>query len=276
MVGGFVCGLIACLIPVEVIQSWALDRTAGDDFKKFEAIGRAEAICWLVRISGPLIGFAAFFLLGRISNVTRFVSNAYQGWLTATQVFSVGPRSRSWPTLVLRAFFVSWCVLTLGHYCQAMMDSMTNWPYYRFRSGREVLPNISDSNRAVIRYLLQTTEPNSRIFVASDQKLYFLSYYLLPRRLYYQSHPDSEFVIPQPHLQRRMEAFQLAEIDPQSIERIAPDYVLEYFEQPDFVDRTRLLEDSAWFSFFRQNSHDPRGEPAYLVSLKRFAKDRSQ
>ena len=190
----------------------------------------------------------------------------------------IGDRDRStrWQTVGFRVLCVAWGLLALGHAGQAVQDCMTNWAYYRFRSGNQVLPNISDSNREVIRYLLEVTKPGSRIFVASDQKLYFLSYYLLPRRLYYKVHPDAEFVVAQPFQQRRMEAYQLSEIDPQTIDRINPDYILEYFEHPDFVDRSRIHDDQTWMSFYIKARHDPSAKPDYVVCLRRVEKGTHQ
>lgn len=272
LAGAFVIGTLAWLFPVEVVQSWALERTTGDNYRKFEAIGQAEAICWLTRFAAPVMAIVLVILLRRVSDVARFLNAAYGGWKIATKVDSGTTKMGSWRTTVMRVFCLGWVLLAVGHYGHAAKESLRNWPYYRFKSGIEVLPNISDSNRMVIRYLLESTPPNSRIFVASDQKLYFLSYYLLPRRLYYQSHPDSEFVIPQPHLRRHMAAYQLSEIDSQTIDRIAPDYILEYFEQPDSVDPSRRMEDQAWVSFFHQRNSDPHAEPAYLVNLRRYEK----
>jgi hypothetical protein len=228
----------------------------------------------LIRFLGPLVGIASLALLRNLLVVTQFVMSAAKGWAQVTDVESGTTGTRSWRSLIVRGFCIAWGILALGHFGHATMECLTNWPYYRFKSGVEVLPNISDSNRLVIRYLMNSTAPNARIFVASDQKLYFLSYYLLPRRLYYQSHPESEFVIPQPHLQRYMPAYPLAEIDPKTIERIAPDYVLEYFEQPDLIDRSRLNEDRNWVSFFRQHSPDPTAEPPYQVCLRRLKEGR--
>lgn len=273
LVSAILASLISWVLPVEVVQFWALERAEADAYKRFEAVGRAEIWCWLIRIVMPIVSVAALILVRNLQCTADFLSRALAGWRKLTRIEGDCGRPIGWRTIGIRGFCVVWGLLALGHAGQAVQDTMTNWPYYRFRSGSQVLPNISDSNRDVIRYLLEVTKPDSRIFVASDQKLYFLSYYLLPRRLYYQVHPDAEFVVAQPFQQRRMEAYSLSEIDPATINRIHPDYILEYFEHPDLVDRSRLQDDQTWLSFYQKAHHDSGAAPSYLVCLRRVEKE---
>ena len=266
--------LVVWFLPVDIFKNWAFEWAEADEYRQLEAVGQAEFGCWLVRFVAPVIGLVAFRALRRLSRTANFLADAFAGWLAVTQIGTNRNLANLWRTVALRLFFIGWIVVALGHDWRAIGACATNWNYFRFRSGSQVLPNISDSNCEVIRYLREVTPPDARIFVASDQKLYFLSYYLLPRRVYHKSHPDSEFVIPQAYQQRRLEAYKLAEIDPQIIDRIAPDYLLEYFEHPDFVDRSRLYDDRTWLAFFRQTHRHPTAEPNYLVCLRRVEKGR--
>jgi hypothetical protein len=86
LIAGVLLGGLAWLIPIEVLQSWVLERTTGDDFRKFEAVGRTEAGCWLVRLLGPLTGISSLYFLRRLQAVTQFVINAAKGWMRVTNV----------------------------------------------------------------------------------------------------------------------------------------------------------------------------------------------
>lgn len=274
LVGSGLVSLFVWFLPIDIFKSWAYERAEAGEYKQFEAVGRAEFSCWMVRFLAPAIGVVAFALLRNVPRSAVFLSGVIAGCKHVTAVGGEQTLQLRWKSCGFRGLCVAWGLIALGHSGQALQDAMTNWPYYRFRSGSDVLPNISDSNRDVIRYLREATPPGSRIFVASDQKLYFLCYYLLPRRLYYKVHPDAEFVIAQPFQQRRMAAYQLSEIDSQTLDRIDPDYILEYFEHPDFVDRSRLNEDAAWLSFYRKSHRDQGAEPNFIVRLQRIEKDR--
>ena len=64
------------LIPIEVIQQWALDRAKPDPFSRFEAVGSAEFTVWLCRINDRRMGFA---------QETRFSVNTHDcAWSTET------------------------------------------------------------------------------------------------------------------------------------------------------------------------------------------------
>ena len=160
------------------------------------------------------------------------------------------------------------------HAAEGIGQRIHEWPYFRFHSGNTVLPNISDSNRAVIRYLLEATPPDARILVASDQKLFFLSYYLRPRTLLHRMHPDSEHVIPLKDQERKLNAYRLDDLTDADLQQMPHDYTLEYFEHPDLVDRSQLLSDSAWIAFVRRSRQDPTFVPPYVVRLRPAAETR--
>ena len=267
---GLLSGGLMWFLPIDVVQDWAYQRAPDNDFLRFEALGHAEFICWLLRIVGPLLLIAALLAWRDISRTAGFVSDAWNGLLTVTRWGADSLIGNRWRTGLTRLLLVAWSLLAVGHFADALRQRMHDWPYYRFRSGAQVLPNISDSNRDVIRYLKQATPENSRILIVSDQKLFFLSYYLLPRRLFHRMHPDSEHVIPKENLQRQLATYKLADLDEQTLRRIAPDYILEYFEYPDGVDRSAVLDDQSWIEFLRQTYRNPSLVPGYLVRLRRF------
>lgn len=261
---GFVAGAAAWLVPIEVVQGWALERAADDEFRRFEALGQAEFLCWMMRIAGPMVCLAACLVWRRAKPWSDWLGDAIGGLSRVTHIEPSG-----WRTVLWRGLLVAWSLLAAVHFGDALRQRMRDWPYYKFRSGAQVLPNISDSNREVIRYLRLATPETARILVVSDQKLFFLSYYLLPRRLYHRMHPDSEHVIPKEHLQRPLAAYSLADLDEATLKRINPDYILEYFEHPAHVDRSQLLADESWIGFLRRSHRDPKLIPGYLVRLRR-------
>lgn len=268
-----ICGA-AWFLPLEVAQSWAINSAADDDFARFEAVGAATAALTVIRwgtlfICGALVG-----LLTRRDRVINFVVDAAAGFcevcsFRSTSSRQVDPGLR-WQSWLLRMAVVAWITLAGYHAGKSLTRRIWEWPVYQWHSGKDVLPNISQSNRDVIRFLDQATPKNSRIFVASDQALFFLSYYLLPRRIYHKLHPDSEHVIPKENQLRRMATFRLEDIPKDEIRQLKPDYVLEYFEHPDVIDRSRLLSDANWIAFMRQRRHDPSYIPDCEVRLRRI------
>ncbi len=62
-------------------------------------------------------------------------------------------------------------------------------------------------------------------------------------------HPESEFVIPLAHGERRLAAYRLEDISAEYLEQIQPDYILEYFEDEANVDPARVTEDANWLRF---------------------------
>jgi hypothetical protein len=263
-----ICVAWAWLMPIEYFQNlfW---RTAGTDpYRQFEAIGRAEAACWLVRIAGVLALVALVAILSYVDNASRFAYRLAHDIIEAT----TGPYSfatnKSITTILLRLALLAWFAMACLQWVAALDRRLTDWPYYRFRSGSQVLPNISDANRDVIRYLREATPSKSRILIVSDQKLFFLSYYLLPRRLYHKIHPDSEFVIPLANQQRRLAAYHYGELDPSWIDKGQFDYILEYFEHPDSFTKDQVTNDTAWLNFVRKAHRDPTYLPSFFVRLR--------
>lgn len=257
-------------LPMDVVQDWAYQLAPSDDLRRMEAISHAEFLCWLLRIVLPLLMLATCHAWYDFDNTARGLSDAVGGLLAVTrETAAIGESHSRWRTVVLRGLLVVWCGLAAMHFADSLRQRVRDWPYYRFRSGDRVLPNISGSNVEVIRYLQQATPAHARILVVSDQKLFFLSYYLLPRRLYHKMHPDSEHVIPKENLQRQLATYRLADLDESFIRRIAPDYILEYFEHPAEVDSSALQDDPAWIAFQRQIHRDPSYVPSFLVRLRR-------
>jgi len=266
---------LAWLLPIEYFQALALERAGQDAYRQFEAVGRAEAAGWVVRCLGPVLLLLGIGAWRRSAEIVERFQAAGRGFLRATQLENRSSTKRPWATTVYRGLLAGWLLVAAGQWCAALNQRLTDWPYYRFRSGPDMLPNISDSNRDVIRYLRESTPPDAKILVASDQKLFFLSYYLLPRRIYHRVHPDSEFVIPQPNQERRLAAYRLEDLDPEWIRELKPDYLLEYFEHPDSIDRTRVMDDPRWVEFLRQTHRDPKRIPNYIVRLQPMAREPS-
>jgi hypothetical protein len=257
-------------IPLDVIQSRAVERAGDDPFARFEALGQAEALTWLLRTTLP-IGLVLFWPSPRRgARVARWLSIVAEGCGQATggepaDSRATASRNDAW---VLRVFCLGWAGLAVMHFAGAVDQRTRDWPYYRLNSGAAVLPNISESNRMVIRYLSRATPEDARILILSDQKLFFVSYYLLPRRVYHPMHPEAEFVIPQPDQQRPLPAWRLSDVDETYVAGLDVDYVVEYFEGPDYVDDDRLLEDADWVSFAREWRHDAEYVPPFNVVLR--------
>lgn len=256
-VGGYVWG-----IPVEVAQSWAMDAAPDDPLAQFEAVGRREALWWLLRAVTPIVALASAAALLRPQPLSKPVRRLWAAIGSSTRSEG-GPLSST----ALRLLLAGWIVLAAVHAAQALWQRIEDWPVYRLRSGQQVLPNISQENRDVIRYVHAATPPDAKILVLSDQKLFFLGYYLRPRRIYHPTHPESEFVIPQPHGGRPTPAYRLEDLPEDYIEKLDPDYLLEYFEGPAYADPSRFGEDPMWLAFQRSR-YGSDYRPDYLVVLR--------
>lgn len=261
--------IAAWLLPADLIQFWLGLSTNAQTFAEFESAGRVEFFWWALRWLAPIAAVVSITVGRRLHQTFASLTDATTMILALTQVSG---ESR-WKTRSLRGLLIVWAGLFVWQSGWAIWKRSEEWPFYRLRSGQKVLPNISDSNRDVIRYLEAATPKTARIFVASDQKLFFLNYYLLPRRLFHRMHPDAEYVIPKEHQQRLMAAYRLSELDPAVIARTRPDYILEYFEHPEMVDRSRLYEDAEWIRFNQSRPRETPFVPTYLVSLKRYEPD---
>jgi hypothetical protein len=284
MLIAFVASLLTCaflwLLPVDVAQQWAFDRAGSGAFDRFEAVGTAAFSLWLLRVAATLLWILIWIVW---SDLTGWLAYGFAIWLGLMAITESESREvptshkslfRRVRTIGCRGFLMAWLVLFGVHAAQAIGLSIHDWPYFRFNSGEVVLPNISDSNRAVIHYLQEATPPDARILVASDQKLFFLSYYLRPRMLLHRMHPESEHVIPLKDQQRKLVAYRLDELTAGDLEQMPHDYTLEYFEHPDLVDQSQIMADAGWISFIRRREHNPSLVPSYVVRLRAVREQR--
>tara|TARA_R110002111_G_scaffold262869_1_gene342125 strand:+ start:39130 stop:40026 length:897 start_codon:yes stop_codon:yes gene_type:complete len=259
------------LMPTEFFQSWMIERAAPDQFSQFAAHEQAQAIVVLLRILLPLIAIstaAGFFFLTR---VTHFITHCGHVIFEQTLINWNGRRDAK-RTILFRLLLLVWFSLGMVHFAGGVSRRIEDWPWYHFHAGPSILPNISESNRDVIRFLKEATEDDARILVLSDQKLFFLSYYLLPRKLFHPLHPESEFVIPKEFQQRQLKAYRLADLDADYISEIDPDYILEYYEGTDYLEKDRLEEDPRWLQYL-QNRYGYDFKPTYNVRLRKINSD---
>jgi len=266
---------VVWMVPVDVAQNRALQSAPDDTYAQFKIAGETEALWWFLRASCSALLLVSLIAARNDRRVARFLQSLISDLKSATsrpgcptpEMPAGSTFSASFHASICRTLIAAWLLLALVHFGNSLWRRMQDWPVYRTRSGAEVLPNISQSNRDVIRYVKQATPPGARILVLSDQKLFFLSYYLFPRRLIHPMHPESEFTIPLPFQQRQLAAYQLADLDPAYRKRVAADYVLEYFEGRGNVDPARTTADARWIAFERRE-HGSRYRPPYLVVLR--------
>lgn len=256
------------LMPVEYFQTWMIERANPDQYSQFAAHEQGQALTVLLRILLPLL---AILTIAGFIFYPRVVQLATHSWQTLKQLTSLQQLGR---TYLFRVLLISWFILGLVHFVGGVSRRIEDWPWYHFRAGSEMMPNISDSNRDVIRFVKEATEDDARILVLSDQKLFFLSYYLLPRKLFHPLHPESEFVLPKEFQQRQLKAYRLSDLDTDYLEQISPDYILEYYEGKDYLENDRLLEDTRWLEFMR-SQYGPDYQPSFNVRLKKYQKPES-
>lgn len=256
------------LMPVEYFQTWMIERANPDQYSQFAAHEQGQALTVLLRILLPLL---AILTIAGFIFYPRVVQLATHSWQTLKQLTSLQQLGR---TYLFRVLLISWFILGLVHFAGGVSRRIEDWPWYHFRAGSEMMPNISDSNRDVIRFVKEATEDDARILVLSDQKLFFLSYYLLPRKLFHPLHPESEFVLPKEFQQRQLKAYRLSDLDTDYLEQISPDYILEYYEGKDYLENDRLLEDTRWLEFMR-SQYGPDYQPSFNVRLKKYQKPES-
>lgn len=274
-----VCGSAAAwLISEPMVVNWAAARAPAEPLARFEAQGYARAALSLARILFPL---GVLLTLVGLRASRRLHSELTAAWCELIALSRVShdretknPRPSLFATWTLRLILAAWLLLAGVQFAGSVDRRLAEWPVYRWNDGATVLPNMSDSNRDVIRYVSTATPEDARILVVSDQALFFVSYYLLPRRVFSKTHPDADRVIPQPGQERQLAAYRLEDLSAADIERIDPDYVLEYFEGSAYVESDRILEDPQWIRFLRQRYGDPGYAPAYQVVLTR--RDREQ
>lgn len=256
------------LMPTEFFQSWMVNRAAPDQYSQFAAHEQATAILVFLRILLSIFSLLTLVCFYYYTRVIRFTSSCWQIVAEQTSISQRGKRETK-RTILFRFLLVAWFSLGLVHFAGGAWRRIEDWPWYHFHPGSEILPNISNSNRDVIRFLKETTDEDSRILVLSDQKLFFLSYYLLPRKLYHPIHPESEFVIPKEYQQRQLKAYRLSDLDAKYLSQINPDYILEYYEGADYLEEDRFREDPRWLQFL-QSKYGYGHQPNYNVRLNKF------
>jgi hypothetical protein len=260
----------AWIVSVPMAQNWTAKRAPADAYAQFEARGAAEAAVWLARTVTAVGIWLSLFAVRRAETLGRFLVRAWHELREATAVRSTGRRHLV-ATWVMRGMLAVWLLLAAVHGTSAVGQRLREWAPFQLRSGAEVLPNMSPSNIQVIRYLQHATPESSRILVASDQSLFFLSYYLWPRQVFHRTHPDAERVIPQPNQARQLAAYRLEDLGPEYVAALAPDFVLEYFEGPEYFEPDRVFDDLDWIAFVRQLQRDPGYVPRYNVALRRIS-----
>lgn len=263
-------GLCSWIVSREMADTWAVTQSPTP-----EALLEARGLLWSMRIGAPVVAFVLWRCLRHWSRTERRLHATAREFLAATTPQSGNTGPAVLRRLALRTFILAWLLLAAVHWWEGGRRGLHEWPVYRWTSGDRVLPNMSESNRDVIRFLQETTPDNARILGVSDQTLFFLAYYLWPREVLHHRHPDSEFVVPQPGQARQLAAYRLSDLTAEQLSQIRPDYVLEYFEGPEYVEPDRVLDDLLWVSFTRRLHGDPSHRPTYNVRLRRMADVRS-
>lgn len=259
-------GAAAWIVSPEMAENWAFTRSP-----TAEAVLDARALLWFLRVAAPLTAFIGWVCLRRWPRTERFLHRAgHELWEATGRSDRATSRGRVC-SLAILATAGAWLLLAAVQWIDASRRVVQEWPVYGTRSGAQVLPNMSESNRDVIRYLAEATPEHARILAASDQTLFFLSYYLWPRVILQRRHPDSEFIVPQPDQARQLAAYRLSDFTADEIAALDVDFVLEYFEGPEFVEPDRVLDDRMWIEFFRQRHGDRQYTPSYNVRLRPIA-----
>lgn len=263
VITGAVLTAAAWAVSPEMADNWAFARSGTS-----ESLLDARILLWLLRIGAPATVAACWLALRRLSETQATLHTLVHELATATRLSDSDATASRVRRAVVRSVIVVWLILAGVHWADAARRVVHEWPIYRFRSGAQVLPNMSESNRDVIRYLRSATPEDARILVASDQTLFFLSYELWPRQVFQRRHPDSEFTVPQPDQARQLAAYRLSDLTSEDIAAIRPDFVLEYFEGPEYVEPDRVLDDPHWIAFVRQLHGDRAYIPPYNVRLR--------
>ena len=215
-----IAGALAWAARDEDIHAWVFPRTEDATAERMGEFSAALSLRRDLRLLLPLaavLSGLAWLLLpalgGALGRMRPEASDLCRrlGWIGSATV-------------------VVWAFTALGHLYGGFSKALDDWPVYRLYPGEQILPNMSEGNRRVIRALRRATPPDARILVTTDQKPGFLSYYLLPRRVCFKTHPDSEFVIPGPS--EPLPAYRVGDLDPAWIASKKVDTIVEYFEAP--------------------------------------------
>ncbi|SFI00981.1 hypothetical protein SAMN05421753_104321 [Planctomicrobium piriforme] len=260
----FALGAVAVwIVPVEDVCTWAVDRAENSSQAEFIAFGRAEAAWWLARLFLPVFALLAAWATLQLPVLEDAIERVQKQFLRQTRCSNVVR------TVLVRGLIVCWLLLALAQTADAVVNFTREWGYFRFNPGSEILPNMSLENREVLAYLKSATPENARILVLSDQKLFFLSYYLQPRRLIHPTHESAEFAIPQAGQPHQYQAYQLSDLSPEWLARVRPDYILEYFEGSEYNLPQRRSEDASWIANWEQKNQT-KEPPPYVLVLRRI------
>lgn len=260
------CGLAAIaawVISPEMAETWVYSRTRG-----VEAALAARDEVWLIRGAAPAVAIGAWLGLRRWARTERALRTLWREFLSATSLHNVDGSLARVRSELFRGSIAACLLLSAVHWESGVRRVVHEWPVYRWTTGTRVLPNVSESNRDVIRYVQATTPEDARVLAVSDQTVFFLSYYLWPRVVLHRPHPDSQFVVPQPGQSRQLAAYRLQDLSHEDLARLAPDYVLEYFEGRDYFDAQRVFEDPMWTRFVREQHKDGAYVPPCNVRLR--------
>jgi len=256
--------IVAWVISTPMVENRAFARTGNAD----AALAAGERL-WLIRCAAPVLALALWLGLLRRGRANRLDALSCE-WLSATRICNTRGAVAKGRTCVFRAAIAAWLILAMVHWEAAARQVLHEWPIYGSKSGAQVLPNISETNRDVIRYVQTATPENVRILALSDQSVFFLAYYLWPREVLHRRPPESEFIIPQPDGRRPIAAYRLSDFTAAELAKLHPDYVLEYFESPQYVEEEQLYADRQWLTFIREAKGDSRHIPPFTVRLRRI------
>jgi hypothetical protein len=265
LLGSVLATLAAWIISVEMAETWVFTRTRDPQ----SALKTSERL-WLIRVLAPVLVMGAGFGLRRWLQTEQQLRTLAREFLAATRLSDARTTSMSARSVVCRVAIAAWLLLSLMHWEAGIRKAIHEWPIYEWASGELVLPNMSSSNRDVIRSIrgATQTEEDARILCLSDQTLYFVSYYAWPRKILHRTHPDSEFVVPQEGLSQRRAAYRLSDFTEDQLADWAPDYVLEYYASPEYVDQDPLEYDPRMVAYLRLRHDDPAYLPECPIRLR--------
>jgi len=255
--------IAAWSVSVEMAETWVFTRT----HDPHAALATSERLR-LIRVLAPLMALGASIGLRRWPQTEQQLRTLVREFLAATRLSDSQPASARVRSVACRVAVAAWLLLSLMHWEAGIRKPIHEWPIYVWASGDLVLPNMSSSNRDAIRALRDATEEDSRILCLSDQTLYFVSYYAWPRKVLHRVHPDSEFAVPQEGLAQRRAAYRLSDFPEDQIADWAPNYVLEYYASPEYVDQHPLEYDPRMVSYLRKRHDDPAYLPECPLRLR--------
>ena len=107
--------LAAWILPVEVAQSWAVDRAAKDEFARFEAFEATTATVWFIRWAAmAIVLILSVAWIRRRRAIPVLAQVATEFWQTsAASASPSSPPKTSFRSQVVRLFVVAWLVLAV-------------------------------------------------------------------------------------------------------------------------------------------------------------------